>query len=557
MSVGKDKKSQIPKKSSFNYGIKFCLTFLFLSTLYTSKTFSMLLEESSFSDDCAHYAVKVKKSEIPHVELLVFAGITDEEEKDQLYAFIQKYLVQHESIAESNLKKILRFSGQSIGAVLGSLAGIPYFEVGRKAGGQNEIIAWGTAGATTLTVSGTGAWSYFNLLKELDPQSLEEKNLLPKSKLVIPTHVVSHALGLISAVPTAYLAARFNTHKWLAVISYGLEYSLKTNGFLTLFSNVLPKETQSQQSLLAKNQTSKELSFLEIQPLLVNHLLKKTIPSIIAMQNEERNELLSLLYQEGNLTVENYLNSLLSLSTASQPLEEGPETWKRGYPRTAFVGVLSVSALINVVHNFHCAYEAWRMLYDYPPFIVPMAVLSVVPTFILELHATVKTGHAFYDSVFHRIAGTSSPTLAQSLYPKFMKALPVVCLSLAGVTAYVGRYMVLDVLQDVFPREYSLFFSIGGALGPLLFASYANYSVVQDVVLSYTRSYGEDHQKKLALLVQDVEKLTQVMSLTKPEEMQKFLSNRSIQNVLPTLNKQEATEATPLIKKSRSKCGIM
>ena len=98
---------------------------------------------------------------------------------------------------------------------------------------------------------------------------------------------------------------------------------------------------------------------------------------------------------------------------------------------------------------------------------------------------------------------------------------------------------------------------MGGVLGPFLFASYTNYSLIQDLVLSYTRSYGEVHQKKLALLVQDVEKLAKVISLTKPEEMQKFLINRNIQNAVSPLNKKEATESSPLIKKQRFKCGIM
>lgn len=529
----------------------------FFSVFYINNAFAMLHEDASLSDDSVHHTVKTKKNEPPNVELITFALLADEEEESLLYSFIEKYLVQRNNIPESTLKKALRSGGKGVGVVFGSLAGVPYFEVGKTAGGQNEVIAWGTAIATTLTVSGTGSWSYFNLLKGLDPQSLEEKNLLQKTRLIIPAHVASHALGLVSAVPTAYLAARFNTKKWLAVISYGLEYSLKTNGFLTLFTNILPKEDQVQNSLLTGAQVPKKFSFSEIQPLLANHLLKKTIPSIIAMQNQERDQLISLLYQKDNLTVENYLNSLLSLSPVNQALQETPDTWKKSYPRTAFVGVLSISALINVVHNFHCAYGAWRMLYDYPPFIVPMAALSIVPTFILELHATNKTGHAFYDSAIDCMAGTSSPTLAQSLYPKFMKALPVVCLSLAGVTAYVGRYMVLEVLHDILPHEYSLFFSVGGVLGPFLFASYTNYSLIQDLVLSYTRSYGEVHQKKLALLVQDVEKLAKVISLTKPEEMQKFLINRNIQNAVSPLNKKEATESTPLIKKQRFKCGIM
>ena len=100
-----------------------------------------------------------------------------------------------------------------------------------------------------------------------------------------------------------------------------------------------------------------------------------------------------------------------------------------------------------------------------------------------------------------------------------------------------------------------------------LFTSYANYSLVQDIILSYTRSYGKESKKKLSLLIQDIEKLINVLSLVSQKEMVKFLKNENIQNTLSILNRvgsenrveppeeaiQQIPELHPIEEESRKK----
>ncbi|MBP6952114.1 MAG: hypothetical protein KBD36_03605 [Alphaproteobacteria bacterium] len=486
---------------------------------------------------------QIEEEDQPKIELIPFVMEKAEQEDSYLHSFIQKYLVEKEEIPESKLKKSLRIATKSVSVVLGGLSGIPYFAVGRDAGGENEIVSWGVGLTNTVAISGIGSWSYFNLVKGLDPQSPEEKALLQKTKFNLPAHLASHALGLVVAVPTGYMAARYNTYKWLALISFGTDYTLKTNGFLTLLNHVTAPNSRIKKcfSLEGKEESEIEASVLNTQQLLVNHLSKKTIPTLLTMRDEERENLIVSLYQADNQTVESYLSSLLSLASPEVSPLETPETWKKGYPRTAFVSALSSSAFINVIHNSVCAYSAWSMLYDNPAFDVPMAALSTLPIFMLELNATIKTGHALYDTVFYRVSGKPQPSLEHSLYPKLMRAAPVLSVALAGVTAYVGRFMVEDILTGVLPQEYATFLTVGGVLGPFLFASYANYSLMKDILVGCTRSYGNEPKKKLVLLMQDVEKLAQVIKLTKLEEMKKFLENSNIQNTLSILNR-EATE---------------
>lgn len=467
------------------------------------------------------------------------------QDNSYLCSFIQKHLVNKEEIPEALLKKILRRGTKGISIVLGGLAGIPYFAVGRNAGGNNEIMSWSVGLTNTVAISGIGSWSYFNLVKGLDPQSSEEKILIRKRKFTIPAHFASHALGLVVAVPTGYMAARYNTYKWLSLISFGTDYTLKTNGFLALLNHVTSPDSLARKCFLLKDkeESETEASVLDTQQLIINSLSKKAIPTLLIMGDEEREELIASLYQVNNQTVGNYLNSLLSLTYSGVTPLETPETWKNGYPRTAFVIALSSSAFINIVHNSVCAYEAWGMLYDNPVFDVPMAALSTLPIFMLELNATIKSGRSLYDTVFHRVTGSSQPSLEHILYPKLMRVAPVVSLALAGVTAYVGRFMVEDILTDVLSEGIATFLTVGGVLGPFLFASYANYSLMKDLLLGYTQSCGTENKKKLALLIQDVEKLIQVISVTKQEEMKKFLENMNIQDTFPTLRREDTGEA--------------
>jgi hypothetical protein len=132
-----------------------------------------------------------------------------------------------------------------------------------------------------------------------------------------------------------------------------------------------------------------------------------------------------------------------------------------------------------------------------------------------------------------------------------MRVAPVVSVALAGVTAYVGRFMVEDILTGVLPEGVATFLTVGGVLGPFLFASYANYSLMKDLLVGYTQSYGEEPKKKLALLTQDVEKLTQVISVTKPEEMKKFLGNMNVQNTLSALRRDEIREENSNMQEAR------
>lgn len=546
-------KKENPQKKKYIYFTKIYLAISVCSILGMNDSLSMHSPEHSPEEETAKILIKIPKvvrPDLPEQELTPFVMNEAGQEDSYLYSFIQKYLIEKEEIPEAQLKKILRSTTKGAAVVLGGLSGIPYFAVGRAAGGDNEIVSWGIGLTNTIAVSGIGSWSYFNLLKGLDPQSFEEKALLEKRKCILPAHLASHALGLVVAVPAGYMAARYNTYKWLALISFGTDYTLKTNGFLTLVQHITSPGSRVKKCFSLDNKENNEIenSVIDTQQLLINHLSKKTIPALLTMRDEERENLIASLYQADNLTVENYLNSLLNLTSSRVSPVETPETWKKGYPRTAFVSALSTSAFINVIHNSVCSYGAWSLIYDNAAFDVPMAALSTIPIFMLELNATIKTGHALYDSVFYRMTGEPQPTLEHSLYPKLMKAVPVLSVALAGVTAYVGRFMVEDILQDLLPQELATFLTIGGVAGPFLFASYANYSLMKDLLVGYTRSYGAEPKKKLSLLTKDIEKLTQVISHTKPEEMKNFLENASIQNTLSILNREEIREEIPNIQ---------
>ena len=572
-----DKEIKIQNGKKYSLLLKKCLVLFFLSFLSVKNALSMSDEEDEPSNFLSSSHIKIVEtnapSRDPEIELTTLGVIREDQDQlnDLTYFFIQKYLVQQEAFSEDQFKKGFRVSAKVMGGLLGGLAGVPFFAVGREAGGENGVIALGMGLSNTIAISGIGSWSYFNLLKGLDPQSPEEKNLIPKRNFQLPAHLLSHTLGLIVAVPTGYMAVRYNTHKWLAIISYGVDYSLKTNGFLTFYNSIASQKGKTTEQSLITNEEEKEYSSLDIQQNLVQHLSKKTIPTLLTMGEHERNEFISALYSDENMTVENYLNSLLSLAPSNPP-EDTPDSWKKGYPKKMFVGGISISPFINAIHNGYCAYAGWSSLYDNMYFTVPMAVLTTVPIFGLELKSTITTTSLLYDSAFYRISGHPQRSLEQTLYPKFTRALPFVCLSLAGITTYVGRFMVVDVLEDVLPRDVSLFLAVAGFASPFIFASYANYSLVKDCLLGYTQSFGEGHKSSFVSLIQDIKKLASIIQLTNPQEIENFIKNPKIANILSTANNndggpetletnetnlEEKTTKNTLKNKNKSRCGVM
>jgi hypothetical protein len=97
--------------------------------------------------------------------------------------------------------------------------------------------------------------------------------------------------------------------------------------------------------------------------------------------------------------------------------------------------------------------------------------------------------------------------------------------------------MVIDILKEILPQEGPrLFFAIGGFMGPFLFASYANYSVIHDLLVKYKRSFGEISQKQLVLMIENIGKLNHLMKFAKKEEVKSFMEQPSIQNLISSLN---------------------
>ncbi|MDP3446209.1 MAG: hypothetical protein Q8T08_25390, partial [Ignavibacteria bacterium] len=96
--------------------------------------------------------IQIEEEDQPKIELIPFVMEKAEQEDSYLHSFIQKYLVEKEEIPESKLKKSLRIATKSVSVLLGGLSGIPYFAVGRDAGGENEIVSWGVGLTNTVAI---------------------------------------------------------------------------------------------------------------------------------------------------------------------------------------------------------------------------------------------------------------------------------------------------------------------------------------------------------------------------------------------------------------------
>lgn len=490
--------------------------FYFFSVLGTNQIVSTEAERENFY----HVSFLKKKSQNSYIELTSFittADTADVNEKGNICSFIEKYHIHQENIPESQQNKIFRSIGQGVATILGSLAGIPYFEVAQAAGGKNEVFRWSLGITNMIATSGTGAWSFFNLLKGLNPQSDEERKILEETSLSMPSYISAHVLGLVVAVPTGYMAAIYNTHEWLAGISYLLDYSLKSSGYLDFFKRISERNKHKVGSAIEIGEYE-DPAFEEKRQRLIFQLSRQVTPSILVMSDENRNELFKQTHQNTKNAKE-YLGLLLNISSSQ---EDYNEIWGR----EAFINVLSLSAILNLFHNGVCSYNAWQKIYDDLLFVIPMAILSTIPIFVLEIQATRKIGSLLYNNISNQLLGNYQPSLLEALYPKCSKIIPFACIPLAAVTSYIGRFMVMDILKSVLPQEkLRLFFVIGGFMGPFLFTVYSNYSIANDMLIKYQRSFGDTSKKNLICFIEEIERIDKLLHFAKKEEIRTFIEN--------------------------------
>ena len=126
------------------------IALLLLSTLCICNVFSMHHEEDDIIQNNTHSSINTH-SPIESTPLIPLSeDLENTESKGYFYIFIQKYLVQHDEIPEAQVKKILRLIAKCGGGTMGMLAGVPYFEMGKKAAGENGPVAWGIGIVTAV-----------------------------------------------------------------------------------------------------------------------------------------------------------------------------------------------------------------------------------------------------------------------------------------------------------------------------------------------------------------------------------------------------------------------
>ena len=452
-----------------------------------------------------------------------------------LLSYIKKHLIQKEPVLESCGKKYLRKSTPFISLLLGGITtSIPFFTIGYKAGRGNTALAYAVAVPYTISNSGSAVWGYFNVLKGFSEQCTpEEIMLLKENKESRATKFAAHTISLFTPVPITYQVYRYNTHKWFALIVYGCLYCFDTLGLKAFFHEITSRYPRTPN----ENPTEKEKIIEKFRELVTSHLINKTIPTLLTLKEADR----VLFYRslKEMTTPEQYLSTLLTLSEFQPPEIENPEDFKNGCPKKTFVRTISIMPFLTMLCNMYSGYRGWSLIFSSNYLVIPCTLLGVIPTFSLDLKATINTSKSLFDSVYHVLKGGASPSLDETLYPTFSKALPIASMGLGLVVAYVCQFVDYDILTDTFSSIIAFILSSGSIVSCLFLSTYTNLSIQKDLRLMYSRSWGSEDEKKLASFVQNVEKLSEIIGNAKREELEKLMNSPIAKESIPQFKQAE------------------
>lgn len=473
-----------------------------------------------------------------NLETLTVNTTTEERE---LYDFIQKQVIDQESVSEHFLKKMARRIAKIGFITLSSLEGVPGFELAYKAGGGNDIVRWISGISGSVIFSASATWSAFLLTDELNPSPQEEKYFLEKRKIPIPAYIMAHISGFLGAVPVAYIDYKYNEGtpiQWFAFTSLAAAYGFTTNGYLHILRSLPSYFYNCKKTEL----TEQEKDIFDQQQRLTQHLKNETLQGFLNLSQKDRKDFLTKLYDsQEELTLDRYLNKIFQINN---PQNVTPDNWKNGYPKKVIVNGLSLLGLLNVVNAGYYAYEGWAIVTEENvPASVTLAVLGAVPLCALEIHTIQGATSQIFDWAFYIGKRLKYPNLVYSLYPHSYKMMALTSLSLGVVYGNIGLFMGEDSLGKFLPEEAVHFFSAVNCYNLFFFGAYSSFTLLEDTALMFSEYMGSDYIKKTIRFVKSIGYLRNIISSTKVEKLYNFFSNISLNSIFKNFSNKEDTKS--------------
>lgn len=451
--------------------------------------------------------------------------ISFSEDCPKIQLFIEKQLIEGQTVRETRVHRIVRNSLQATVVTAGMAARLAYVRVSLAY--SNSVFGIVLASNSGLSFGAVLAWCFLNVIHDkLAPLSPEEEELLrsrlPKRlRLLVTVSVVT--AGVMAKTPFAYIVYVYNNKEWL----YPLLTLLVDSGY-PIYSLHLSAE-----ALLKRRQiASFERRLSQVKDKLISKL-EGMRTKLAAMSKSERTQVLSQLDGLQTLTTlsnpsTEYLKVLLSNSMKSQGENRSIKVGRVGAAAGGLVLTVSQMIFVGVL-----AYHGAKLFTEYEVGAITTVIFVVICNFFLSFEVLIKTSIKTYDVGVKCLRRIPQQSLAGSLYPKIQASLMIVSLGIVALS-YSGP---LQVCRDNFSGNFGVFMQVTSVMATVLLSLTAMFALTDDIIAEGGIRFGSPEHRQLLRLDTNLQRLIRLLKESPFVEFLLFLKCLPREKYTAWLNK--------------------
>jgi len=436
---------------------------------------------------------------------------------------IKKYVILNEEVLEESFYKKSRCLLKLLSVSLGSVGGLPFISLANRAAGDIEYLKWIYIFGTFISDGFSTSWAVNNAVTylTLEPVPLTKQSI-SKNQRILPflKHLVVNTISLLDSIPLTYVAYTYNDQKIYSVLTFFSAYSYKLCGYYKLIDNY---------SFYKRSNENK------VQDYYLS-LLKKVFPIILSLKTDKRDVLLRELYADKGIDVFLFMQKLIDV------VDENKEKENKLHKSVNCVLQVAASPLYiaNAFKNAILAYNGMKFVTHSDVFSGFSSCTSTLSSFALNFYVTHKTINAISNALF---SNTHNVTFTNTFFPKTRYFLPLISLTLAGLSSWSFSFITYDTLDHSFFQKAAIFFTITTALGAVIIDSFAMRDLTDETVMLCRKYIGTKEEIRLLEVKESLDKFYKIISNMTFEEIILFksmLTNYNLQN--SNTKQQDRTE---------------
>lgn len=401
-------------------------------------------------------------------------------------------------------------------SLFGFGAGIPLIAAASKAGDYygSEILGDYLSGVGFLCAGLIATWMIWELMdfgKEAATSNNDTENNQQRSETrgqktaKICTSVV---LGCLSSAPEVYTAYKYNSAKWLAIVSLVYEAIPRTLGFHMFLQSFSLSFNCSRDRQMVEARKYHDF----IRAKFIDYIKEKSIENLLNLLSEQHevNDKVCILKSELGLDFDD--------------MGAQSDYFFGGIPKKAVQIISLVFPLGGTIINSVLTYKGYKLLVDNPFFTIPMTCLSIIPIAILNGNATYLVFGGFFDKIFAICNSTLPSDYLNTFFPKTRIGFGIIGTLLASSASLSGIFIIIDNLSGTVIESMTYPLVSLSVTSSVTFGSFAIFATLSNFFQVYLKKNNTAAKQTLIFLkkIEDSKGRLQNASIT---EVREFLEN--------------------------------